>query len=41
MICGALKMQQDVEILLENICKERGTTLQFHKNNGQISTDCY
>lgn len=41
MICGALKMQKDVEILLEEICKERGTSLEFHKNNGQILTDCY
>lgn len=41
MICGALKMQQDVEKLLENICKSKGSSLDFYKNNGQLLTDCY
>lgn len=41
MICGALKMQQDVEHLLDNICKSKGSSLEFYKNNGQLLTDCY
>lgn len=37
MICGSLKMQKDVEILLESICEN----YQFYKSNGQVLTDCY
>lgn len=40
MICGALKMQRDVEQLLDEIVqKHNGYSLQSYKN--QILTDCY
>lgn len=41
MICGALRMQHDVEELLENICKTNGTSLEHFKHKNQILTDCY
>lgn len=41
MICGALRMQQDVEKLLEKICTEKGSSLDSYKSKGQILTDCY
>jgi sulfite reductase (NADPH) flavoprotein alpha-component len=42
MICGALKMQFDVENVLDTICLERNnTTLSYYMNKGQILTDCY
>ena len=42
MICGALKMQSDVETILDAICLEKNnTTLSEYKANGQLLTDCY
>ena len=42
MICGSLAMQQDVEIILNQLCLENGTkSLSEYKNNGQLLTDCY
>ncbi|KVV13145.1 PepSY domain-containing protein [Flavobacterium sp. TAB 87] len=42
MICGALKMQFDVENVLDAICLEKNNTaLSEYKGNGQILTDCY
>ncbi|GIZ07624.1 PepSY domain-containing protein [Flavobacterium sp. UMI-01] len=42
MICGSLTMQQDVEKVLNKFClANTGTTLEHHKQKGQILTDCY
>lgn len=42
MICGALKMQLDVETILDTIClAQNNTTLAYYKSKGQILTDCY
>ncbi|PKB15670.1 PepSY domain-containing protein [Flavobacterium sp. 5] len=42
MICGALKMQFDVENILDAICLEKNnTTLAHYITKGQILTDCY
>lgn len=42
MICGALKMQKDVEIVLNDICqKELNKPLQHYIDNKQLLTDCY
>ena len=42
MICGSLKMQKDVEIILYEICKKfLGKPLQHFIKNGQILADCY
>lgn len=42
MICGALKMQFDVENVLDAICLEKNnTTLSVYIEKGQILTDCY
>lgn len=42
MICGALKMQFDVENVLDTICMTKNnTTLSEYKTKGQILTDCY
>ena len=41
MICGALRMQHDVETLLDDICLKKGTSLGVYKSKGQILTDCY
>ena len=42
MICGALKMQFDVENVLDAICIERNNNpLSYYKDKGQILTDCY
>lgn len=42
MICGALKMQFDVENVLDAICLEKNnTTLSEYIMKGQILTDCY
>jgi sulfite reductase (NADPH) flavoprotein alpha-component len=42
MICGALKMQFDVENVLDAICLEKNnTTLSYYMPKGQILTDCY
>lgn len=42
MICGALVMQQDVEILLNEICLSyNNKPLQFYIDNKQLLTDCY
>lgn len=42
MICGALKMQKDVEKTLNEITtNHHGKPLQFYIDNNQILTDCY
>ena len=41
MICGSLKMQKDVEIILSEICKNNDEDYARFKENGQILTDCY
>ena len=42
MICGALKMQFDVENILDSICLEKNnTTLSEYITKGQVLTDCY
>lgn len=42
MICGALKMQFDVEKVLNTICiSKNNTSLSEYKSKGQILTDCY
>jgi sulfite reductase (NADPH) flavoprotein alpha-component len=42
MICGALKMQFDVENVLDAICLEKNNkTLSEYIKKGQILTDCY
>lgn len=42
MICGALKMQFDVEKVLDAIClAKNNSTLAAYKTKGQILTDCY
>lgn len=42
LICGALKMQFDVENVLDAIClKKNNTPLSEYKANRQILTDCY
>jgi sulfite reductase (NADPH) flavoprotein alpha-component len=42
MICGALQMQKDVEIVLDEIVlAHNGQSLTYYKNNNQILTDCY
>jgi len=42
MICGALKMQFDVENILDAIClAKNNTTLSNYISKGQILTDCY
>lgn len=41
MICGALKMQKDVEAVLALICEKNDENYQTYKANGQILTDCY
>jgi sulfite reductase (NADPH) flavoprotein alpha-component len=42
MICGSLKMQKDVELLLDELCVLRnGKTLGFYKSRNQLMTDCY
>lgn len=41
LICGALKMQKDVEAVLNSICESQGENLEIFKANGQILADCY
>ncbi len=42
MICGALQMQRDVEVILEKILKDAGMSdLAYYRNKGQLLTDCY
>jgi len=42
MICGALKMQFDVENVLDTICMEKNNKpLSHYMENGQVLTDCY
>ena len=42
MICGSLKMQFDVESVLNSICLiQNKTPLSEYKTRGQILTDCY
>lgn len=41
MICGALKMQHDIEKILEAICVENHLDFQQFKKDGRLLTDCY
>ena len=41
MICGALKMQHDVEDTLRKLCTLKNKDYETYKLNGQILTDCY
>ena len=42
MICGSLKMQKDVEKILDEISQKfLGKPLQHFIKNGQILSDCY
>ena len=42
MICGALRMQKNVEAILDEITlRLNGQPLQFYADNNQILTDCY
>ncbi|SDG21998.1 sulfite reductase (NADPH) flavoprotein alpha-component [Dyadobacter soli] len=42
MICGSLRMQHDVEALLNTLCvSENGQCLDFYKARNQVLTDCY
>ncbi|MNU13362.1 Sulfite reductase [NADPH] flavoprotein alpha-component [compost metagenome] len=41
MICGALKMQHDVEDTLTKLCALKNKDYETYKVNGQILTDCY
>ncbi|OOV16643.1 PepSY domain-containing protein [Flavobacterium sp. LM4] len=42
MICGSLAMQNDVEVILNELCLERNIkNLYDYKKNGQLLTDCY
>lgn len=41
MICGALKMQQDIEKLLKELSLENGLSFDEYKNQGYLLTDCY
>lgn len=41
MICGALKMQHDLEDLLRDLCTQQNKNYEDYKANGQILTDCY
>ncbi|MCT4191149.1 PepSY domain-containing protein [Elizabethkingia anophelis] len=41
MICGALKMQHDLEDLLRDLCTQQNKNYEDYKSNGQILTDCY
>ncbi|MCL8000595.1 hypothetical protein M8994_20605, partial [Brucella sp. 21LCYQ03] len=42
MICGALQMQRDVEVILEAILHYAGlANLEHYRSKGQLLTDCY
>lgn len=41
MICGSIKMQKDVENVLNSICEAHYRNFQSYKANGQILADCY
>lgn len=42
MICGSLAMQKDVEVILDELCRDNGMqNLADYKEKGQILTDCY
>jgi sulfite reductase (NADPH) flavoprotein alpha-component len=42
MICGSLAMQKDVEVILDELCRDNGMlNLDDYKEKGQILTDCY
>ncbi|RRJ93178.1 FAD-binding oxidoreductase [Paenimyroides tangerinum] len=42
MICGSLKMQKDVEVVLDKIvATHNDKSLTFYKEQNQIKTDCY
>ncbi|WP_138476983.1 PepSY domain-containing protein [Dyadobacter bucti] len=42
MICGSLRMQKDVELLLDELCLSKNNqSLSFYKSRNQLMTDCY
>lgn len=41
MICGALKMQHDVEDVLRKLCSDKNKDYEIYKSSRQILTDCY
>ncbi len=41
MICGALKMQHDIEEILFELCLENQLDFQDYKNQGLLLADCY
>lgn len=41
MICGALKMQHDIEKILSDICTENNLDSEDYKKLGFLRTDCY
>lgn len=41
MLCGSKNMYNDVAIIVNEICKKNGTTIDFYKNNNQWISDCY
>ena len=42
MICGSLRMQHDVELVLEELCLSKGNqSFSFYKSRNQLMTDCY
>lgn len=42
MICGALAMQKDVELILESFCQKWNLkSVEYYRQKGQIKTDCY
>ncbi len=41
MICGALQMQKNVELVLNSICEDNDESFENFKSKGQILADCY
>lgn len=41
MICGALKMQRDIEKILSELCKNHNLDFEKYKKDGFLLTDCY
>jgi sulfite reductase (NADPH) flavoprotein alpha-component len=41
LICGALKMQHDIEKILADLCKYQNLNFQEYKKKGYLKTDCY
>ena len=41
MICGALKMQKDIEAILSHLCLQQHLDFDAYKSQGYLKTDCY